>query len=66
MHRMTPSEAKDVILGMPKALQPTLFALAEGVWDDGFGVGTAKLPRRNPFSRALEPAPETEKRGKKR
>ncbi len=48
--QLTPSSAAEALasiadVGMREKMRSAL----EGAWDDGFGTGAARLPRRNPF-----------------
>jgi hypothetical protein len=59
---MTPSEALAFIETLPPDKREPARRAFEGIWDDGFLTGAAKLPRRNAFQAAPSPATEERKR----
>ena len=61
MKLLSATEVRAEIERLPAEFRASALQLMASAWDDGFGVGVARLPRKNPFM-----PPEAKAKGKAR
>jgi hypothetical protein len=63
---VTPAQARDWLLTLPAEQREAGRRALRGTWDDGFGAGSARLPRINPHDSTPPAALPEKTRGKTR